>query len=273
MLSLRTTLPFLGIAVGQLFWLAQGAMLGCSYHPPVSVTEIPDDKPNFYTCQCDCSTTVSQTVRVRAVLDDAEQTLLGEDNDGATDLDMGIVPVGVRFDHVTIPAGALITAAAIQFTADAAFLTANNGPLNLDVFAVASPDAAPCGGGDAHSAISTARLARRSQRASTASTASPCTAASVSASNSSPTTLAVSSRRRSAVASAAMRRATSARTPSPHGSSSASATNSLQAPAPRAARSVAIITMNSALPSLVRCSCAASRWRTGAGTPAKRRAT
>lgn len=143
MTSLRTTLPFLGIAAAQLFWLVHGAMLGCSYHPPVSVTEIPDDKPNFYTCQCDCSTTISQTVRVRAALDDAEQTLLGEDNDGATDLDMGIVPVGVRFDHVTIPANALITAAAIQFTADAAFLTANNGPLNLDVFAVASPDAAP----------------------------------------------------------------------------------------------------------------------------------
>jgi hypothetical protein len=120
---------------------AQIAMIGCSFEP--GVAPVPDelDDPNFYTCRCDCSISVVQSIRVRANEDDAEQELRADDLDGASDLDLGVVPVGVRFTNVTIPSDAFIMSAAIQFTADANFAGDNTAPLDLNVFAVAAADA------------------------------------------------------------------------------------------------------------------------------------
>jgi len=143
----RVMPPNLKTALGRLFVLAHVAMIGCGFQAGGSAVDDDLDDPNFYACGCDCATTLSQQVRVRANTDDAEQSLLGNDTDGATDLDLGVVLAGVRFTNVVIPAGALITSASIQFTADANFAGDNTTPLNLDVFGVAGPNA-PSFGGD-----------------------------------------------------------------------------------------------------------------------------
>jgi len=141
--KLRAASPLLCIIVVHLMLLAQGAMLGCGFTGRTPVDPIDDnmDNPNFYTCACHCVAPVVQSMRVSAAFDDAEQTQLIGDTDGAGDLDLSVVPVGVRFANLAIPPGAVITSAALQFTADQGFAGDNTTPVNLDVFAEAADNA------------------------------------------------------------------------------------------------------------------------------------
>jgi hypothetical protein len=100
------------------------------------------DGPNAYACGCSCSAETAINMRVSASLDDAEgpQTT---DPEGVTDLDLGGAIVGVRFNSLAIPPGAVITHAAIQFTARRTFSVDNTTSLDLDVFAEAADNAPP----------------------------------------------------------------------------------------------------------------------------------
>ncbi|MDX2166845.1 MAG: hypothetical protein SF182_07265 [Deltaproteobacteria bacterium] len=145
--TLRSAMPLLGLMLGHLAFLAQGAMLGCSFTAPAgSSVDDAMDNPNFYTCACRCSAPVTNTLRVSASGDDAEQTQRLDDTDGGGDLDLGIVSAGLRFSTVVIPPGATITAANLQLTADGGFSSSNTTALTLAVFGEASDSAASFAG-------------------------------------------------------------------------------------------------------------------------------
>ena len=114
MSTLRTLSPVVCIVAAHLGFLAYGAMLGCSFSNRVG-GEVDDDMDhqNFYTCGCRCDTPVTETLHVPAAFDDAESVLRADDNDGATDLDLGAALVGLRFVNLAIPPGAEITFAAL----------------------------------------------------------------------------------------------------------------------------------------------------------------
>jgi hypothetical protein len=86
------------------------------------------------------------TVAISASADDAEQSASGAVNITSTDLELvnddvggaGDQIIGLRFADVSIPRGAIITSATIQFAAD----EAQSEPTSLEIFAEASDDAA-----------------------------------------------------------------------------------------------------------------------------------
>jgi hypothetical protein len=128
---------------GSLLWPAVSVLTlpliieatgGCSFDAPGLAVPIND---NAYTCACTCDDgprTVS--VAVPASSDDAEQTGSTVQLNGL-DLDMGSTIVGIRFDALSIPRGAMIKNAYVQFTADENATTATN----LRIFAEYSHNA------------------------------------------------------------------------------------------------------------------------------------
>ena len=146
MTKLRNASLVACIVVAQLFFLAQGAMLGCSFSN--TLESYPDslDSLNGYACGCECGDTIHEVVKVRASADDAEQTLRADDTDGATDLDLGVVFTGLRFTSLAIPRGAEIVSAHVQFTADQAFAGDNTTALSVTISAEATGNATSFGG-------------------------------------------------------------------------------------------------------------------------------
>ncbi len=139
--TVRNISPLLFVVLGHLFFLTQGAMLGCGFHSDAA-DQVPDnqDSPNSYSCNCRCSTSVALNVRVGARFDDVEGPQV-IDVDGAGDLDMGKTTVGLRFVNLAIPPGSVITGASVQFTVDQLLEGDNTAPLSLTVFAEAADDA------------------------------------------------------------------------------------------------------------------------------------
>src|SRR5262245_5814631 len=90
------------------------AVGGCTFaSPPYS----PIDD-NGFTCACSCDDGPrTGSITVAASSDDAEQTGAAVSLNGL-DLDLGALIVGVRFNAVSIPRGATIQSAYVQFTAD-----------------------------------------------------------------------------------------------------------------------------------------------------------
>jgi hypothetical protein len=90
--------------------------------------------------------TASLTVAVAFSADDAEQSVTGDVNLTSTDLELvnddassaGDQLVGMRFNDISIPPGAVITNATIQFTAD----ESQSEPTTLSIFVEAADDAA-----------------------------------------------------------------------------------------------------------------------------------
>ncbi len=89
---------------------------GCSFEPGA----FPDAGPieaNTVACDCRFAESGSRTLRIQASSDDAEQ--LGSDMDlTSTDLDLAEKRVGLRFDALGLPPGAVIQSAYVQFSAD-----------------------------------------------------------------------------------------------------------------------------------------------------------
>jgi len=87
---------------------------GCGFQSQPASTPIND---NAYTCGCQCGTPATKTVTIAAASDDAEQD--GSNvRLGGPDLHLGGSLVGLRFTNVGIPAGATVTSAVVQFTAN-----------------------------------------------------------------------------------------------------------------------------------------------------------
>lgn len=128
-------LLWLGLAVLTLPLIIE-ATGGCSFSSPPggAITTIDD---NAYTCACDCDEGPrTGNITVVASSDDAEQTGASMALNGL-DLDMGSTIVGVRFNAVSIPRGATIQSASVQFTADESTTVATN----LQIVAELSPNA------------------------------------------------------------------------------------------------------------------------------------
>jgi hypothetical protein len=142
----RNAFALLFIVLAHLSFLIHGAMmLGCEFQAfPANSVADDQDAPNAYTCSCRCSARPVLSMRVSSAFDDAEGPQVS-DADGATDLDLGGTIVGLRFTSLAIPRGAVITSAAVQFTADQAFSADNTTPLNLDIFAENADNAPPFG--------------------------------------------------------------------------------------------------------------------------------
>jgi hypothetical protein len=140
-------LPLLALLFGHLAFLANSAMLGCSFSAPGAST-VPDamDNPNYYSCACRCSAPVTTTLRVSANFDDAEQSQRLDDTDGSGDLDLGVVVSGLRFTNAVIPRDATINSAFLQFTSDQGFAGNNTTALTLNLFGEASDSATSFGG-------------------------------------------------------------------------------------------------------------------------------
>jgi hypothetical protein len=127
---------------GGFFWAALGVLAlpliieatgGCSFDAP-GVGPIDD---NAYVCACDCDDgprTVN--LAVAASSDDAEQSGATVQLNGL-DLDMGSTIVGMRFNAASIPQGATIQSAFVQFTADETASVATN----LQIVGQLSPNA------------------------------------------------------------------------------------------------------------------------------------
>jgi hypothetical protein len=73
---------------------------------------------NAVNCQCDCGAGAARSVLVARSEDDAEEVGGTMDTDGG-ELELGAGLVGLRFADLTIPRGATITAAHVQFEGDA----------------------------------------------------------------------------------------------------------------------------------------------------------
>src|SRR5512143_462245 len=107
-----------------LLWLGLGILTlplvieatgGCGFDSPSASAPIDD---NAYTCACSCDDGPrTGIIAVAASSDDAEQTGSTMSLNGL-DLDLGALIVGVRFNAVSIPRGATIQSAFVQFTAD-----------------------------------------------------------------------------------------------------------------------------------------------------------
>jgi hypothetical protein len=124
----------LGILTLPLIIEATG---GCSFQSPPSSGVVPIDD-NAYTCACDCDEGPRNVnIRVAASSDDAEQAG-GAMTLNGLDLDMGSTIVGIRFNAVSIPHGATIQSAFVQFTAD----ETTSVTTNLQIVGQLSPDAA-----------------------------------------------------------------------------------------------------------------------------------
>src|SRR5262249_46373237 len=109
---------------------------GCSFGAPQGGAVVPIDD-NAYTCACDCDDGPRNVnIRVAARSDDAEQTN-GAMGLNGLDLDMGSTIVGIRFNAVSIPHGATIQSAVVQFTAD----ETNSTTTNLQIVGQLSPNA------------------------------------------------------------------------------------------------------------------------------------
>jgi len=111
-----------------------------------------DGNPNTYgeTIQADCNcgggiTPATACSRINSSSDCAEERLAGSVDLTSTDLELvedpitGIQTVGLRFNGLNIPQGAVITSAYIQFTTDQ---INNLSPCNLTVYGQASDNAA-----------------------------------------------------------------------------------------------------------------------------------
>ena len=117
-------------AVGVLPFLFE-ATTGCGFAPAPSAAD-----PNSYVCACSCEPGEHhREVRVSAALDDTEESSLD-----ASDLDLGLTLVGLRFAGVQVPPAAAILSASVQFTADEAFGGSNAVVTNLDIYAIAADD-------------------------------------------------------------------------------------------------------------------------------------
>lgn len=140
-------LPLLALLCGHLTFLANSAMLGCSFSAPGAYI-VPDamDNPNYYTCACRCAAPVTTTLRVSANFDDAEQSQRLDDTDGSGDLDLGVVVTGLRFTNAVIPRDATINSAFLQFTSDQGFAGNNTTAATLNLFGEAADSAASFGG-------------------------------------------------------------------------------------------------------------------------------
>src|SRR4029453_14091193 len=107
-----------------LLWLVLGAFAlpflfeatsGCSFKT-IPAGEPIDD--NAYTCACNCDESRIVSIAVAASSDDAEQAT-GNMFLTNPNLNLAAIPAGLRFPAVTIPQGAVIQSAFVQFTADA----------------------------------------------------------------------------------------------------------------------------------------------------------
>ena len=106
----------LRIALGILALpLCFEATTGCDI--VFQLKEFPRDD-NAVRCACSCDNAGSVSQAVQTSTDDADQTGATMDFLRGT-LDLGLRSVGVRFDGVAIPAGAIIQSAIVQFTAAA----------------------------------------------------------------------------------------------------------------------------------------------------------
>ena len=90
---------------------------GCTFDSPSASTG--PVMHNAVECACTFGGDGARTLRIQAGPDDAEQDGLGAAVDLANgDLDLGDKYVGLRFDGIAIPPGAMILSAHVQFTAD-----------------------------------------------------------------------------------------------------------------------------------------------------------
>lgn len=89
---------------------------GCPFEPG----SFPDAGPieaNAVSCDCRFAEAGTRTLRVQLSREDAEELGTGMDLT-STDLDLGLQHVGLRFDALGLPPGAIITSAYVQFTAE-----------------------------------------------------------------------------------------------------------------------------------------------------------
>ncbi|MDP2310737.1 MAG: hypothetical protein Q8P18_32265 [Pseudomonadota bacterium] len=119
--------------MSPLFVLAGGCGFTAGSFPDATVGPI---EANAVACDCRFADSGSRTLRIQASSDDAEQSGTVMDLT-STDLDLAEKHVGVRFDKLGLPPGAVIQSAHIQFEADAT----QNDPTSLVIRAQALPDA------------------------------------------------------------------------------------------------------------------------------------
>ncbi|MCB0597588.1 MAG: T9SS type A sorting domain-containing protein, partial [Phaeodactylibacter sp.] len=129
----------------------------CNSNDP-SVTDRPgdpcdDNDPNTIgeTIQADCtcgggnSTPAQTCAQVSADDDDAEEDAAGSMDMNSSDLELtadprfGVQTIGMRFNGLNIPQGAVITSAYVQFTVDEAV---NDNPCNINIYGQAADNAA-----------------------------------------------------------------------------------------------------------------------------------
>ena len=136
-------------------WLAVGANGGLSGTPDVVnggintfLVRVMDTNGSLHTATVLIVVpTVSMTVSVASGDDDAEESAAGDVNVTSTDLELanddasgaGNQLIGLRFNDISIPPGAIITNASIQFTAD----EAQSQTAVLAISVEAADDAAP----------------------------------------------------------------------------------------------------------------------------------
>src|SRR4029453_6520463 len=125
-----------------LLWVALSAFAlpflfeatsGCSFKT-IPAGEPIDD--NAYTCACNCDESRTVSIAVAASSDDAEQAT-GNMFLTNPNLNLAAIPAGLRFPAVTIPQGAVIQSAFVQFTADAN----NTEASTMQIVAQLSPNA------------------------------------------------------------------------------------------------------------------------------------
>ncbi|MGC8886077.1 MAG: glycosyl hydrolase [Verrucomicrobiia bacterium] len=111
------------------------------------IIKVTDSNGLYSTATLTIAVNPIETAMISASQDDAEEYESGTVNLTSTDLELvndsatgaGNQIVGLRFKDITIPHGAIIQEATIQFTAD----ESQNEPTTLNIFAEASDNAAP----------------------------------------------------------------------------------------------------------------------------------